>query len=633
MGVFYRANEHRQELELRPVDDDDLVPPDKGYLFGALQGDRTRLSRREEAVKRMRSADARIPQLALILEGQPAPKRRTDAVKALSAGARQVFKFGETPAQRRAIDQALNTPDIALIQGPPGTGKTTVIAALQVRLAEIEAEDPALGGRSLLTSYQHGAVNNAVERTTVFGLPPARIGGRRRSRAASDQADRWAVKACEKIQDTLDQRIEDRPRADYHRFRDRIALYASGNASGPEARALIEDFLALEAGVLPTTVWNSLLKLQSPPRCEKPELSLKEELTLERVHELPYDAASFQDGGPRKVRRALRQLRSLDPSLEPEQQALLERASKARPDDTFPELEALAALRTSLLARIMPASPNEPSDRSVQTKAFNAALAALYTRMLGAEGSIADALAEYADSLHSTPNEVIQTLRHYSAIYAATCQQSVGHSMGKAKDQPQLSFENVVVDEAARANPLDLLIPMSLGKRRIILVGDHRQLPHLLEPDVERELMQSVSDETAKALKTSLFERLFEDLRAREQRDGIRRVETLDQQFRMHPTLGQFVSDVFYEPHGEGFRSPRPASEFRHNIQAWTRAQPACAAWKNIPFAKGGDQRSGHSWQRQPEATWIAQHVRTLIDDDDARDLTIGVISFYRAQV
>lgn len=177
IGSVERVRWDRNELLLRPFDEDsDAVPASRGFLFGALQGDRKRLARREEAVMRLRSADARIPQLALILEDQPAPMRRADADKPLSAAAKKVFKFGETPAQRRALDKALNTPDIALIQGPPGTGKTTVIAALQVRLAELEAEQEAVSGRTLLSSYQHDAVDNAVDRTSVYGLPPARFG-------------------------------------------------------------------------------------------------------------------------------------------------------------------------------------------------------------------------------------------------------------------------------------------------------------------------------------------------------------------------------------------------------------------------------------------------------------------------
>ena len=38
-----------------------------------------------------------------------------------------------------------------------------------------------------------------------------------------------------------------------------------------------------------------------------------------------------------------------------------------------------------------------------------------------------------------------------------------------------IEFDTVVIDEAARANPLDLFVPMAMARRRIILVGDHRQ--------------------------------------------------------------------------------------------------------------------------------------------------------------
>jgi hypothetical protein len=87
-----------------------------------------------------------------------------------------------------------------------------------------------------------------------------------------------------------------------------------------------------------------------------------------------------------------------------------------------------------------------------------------------------------------------------------------------------ISFNTVVVDEAARANPLDLFIPMSMAERRVVLVGDHRQLPHLLEPAVEEAVAEAhdLSDEQRKAYEESLFQRLWRQLKEREKRDGFR---------------------------------------------------------------------------------------------------------------
>lgn len=100
----------------------------------------------------------------------------------------------------------------------------------------------------------------------------------------------------------------------------------------------------------------------------------------------------------------------------------------------------------------------------------------------------------------------------------------------------------------------------------------------------------------------------------------------------MHPVLGRFVSDAFYDRHGEGFRSPRPSTDFTHAIDGYQRAgQPACAAWVDVPRNRG-EERPGRYKSRPAEAAWIAREVRRLLVEE-AVNLTIGVITFYRAQV
>lgn len=70
---------------------------------------------------------------------------------------------------------ALETPDIALVIGPPGTGKTQVIAALTKRLAEIVGQTNSQH-QILITSFQHDAVENALDRSQVYDLPSVKIG-------------------------------------------------------------------------------------------------------------------------------------------------------------------------------------------------------------------------------------------------------------------------------------------------------------------------------------------------------------------------------------------------------------------------------------------------------------------------
>ena len=104
-------------------------------------------------------------------------------------------------------------------------------------------------------------------------------------------------------------------------------------------------------------------------------------------------------------------------------------------------------------------------------------------------------LEQLADSLAMDRNAAQAVVNEYSMVVGATCQQAAGRQMAGLKsvaglDSTDIEFDTVVIDEAARANPLDLFVPMSMAKRRIVLVGDDRQLPHMLEPDIEGQLQE-----------------------------------------------------------------------------------------------------------------------------------------------
>lgn len=93
--------------------------------------------------------------------------------------------------------------------------------------------------------------------------------------------------------------------------------------------------------------------------------------------------------------------------------------------------------------------------------------------------------------------------------------------------QENLTFPTVIVDEAGQTTEPGTLIPMRFGCRKLILVGDPRQLP------------PTVLSRTAKraGLNRSLFERLE---RAEHE------VVMLSIQYRMHPEIRSFPSKYFY---------------------------------------------------------------------------------------
>ena len=188
------------------------------------------------------------------------------------------------------------------------------------------------------------------------------------------------------------------------------------------------------------------------------------------------------------------------------------------------------------------------------------------------------------------------------------------------------------MDEAARVSPRDLMIPMAQGKR-IILVGDHRQLPHIIDEEVANQMEAGEAGQTESDwLKKSLFQYLFsERLKTLEENDGITRRVTLDKQFRTHPILGDFISRNFYERFDslEKFASGRPASDFTHHL---LNTDNKAAIWLNVPVNKGKHQRAGTSWTRPAEATAIVHQLQAWMNSDAGKNLTFGVISFYKAQ-
>jgi superfamily I DNA and/or RNA helicase len=95
----------------------------------------------------------------------------------------------------------------------------------------------------------------------------------------------------------------------------------------------------------------------------------------------------------------------------------------------------------------------------------------------------------------------------------------------------------------------------------------------------------------------------------------------------MHPILGQFVSDTFYKPHGEDFKSGPDTSKLGHSL---SRYDGALFAWVEVPLGKGAERR-GQSKSRKAEASWIAKETHRIMTERP--DYSVGVISFYSAQV
>jgi len=626
--------------ETRSVTLDAESVPTSGTLVLSLQGEVAQIRRRQSARRAILQGRSANPQLGLLIEekGEITSLRSPHKVAPLTAFVRdKVFRYAPpTVMQEKAIEVALNTPDIALIQGPPGTGKTTVIAAILERLnEEAAASGKSLSGRVLLTGFQHDAVENMIDRLSLNAIPVPKFGKRSGTAAVASSFERHLELWSKQIADQLRERNPQLADVEHEaEIRDRYIQYLQA----PSRRLglhLVGAIAKLDFAVLGEEL---------TPRAARLKVQLETEEGVGEAGSRYLDAArrirvrpeSFADDGPIRAEEALVDLERV---LRAAETAVLDKASlwdQARGLPPF--LDALAEAKRSLLLRLTePPVFRVEKPRDEVIGLANAALERIRRRGHSTTDRKSAALAEFLAELENNPRGMIDSVAEYSYAFAATVQQSVNKDMQRRKGlseatNHQLEYDYVIIDEAARVSPRDLMIPMAQGKR-IVLVGDHRQLPHIIDEDVARSMdAGEAGPDEADWLKQSMFEYLFaERLKTLEETDGIQRRVTLDRQFRMHPALGDLISRNFYErfDQAERFGSGLPATHFAHRLPG-TNDKPAI--WFDVPLSAGPSRRTGTSWIRQAEVDRIVTQLREWIESPEGSHLTYGVISFYKAQ-
>lgn len=630
----------RYERETKTLTLEAEQMPVTGKIIMSMVGEVAQIKRRLQARRNIWEGRSANPQLGLLIEdrGEVTSLRSPQVIKPLTAFVRnKVFKKPPTEKQERAIEVALNTPDIALIQGPPGTGKTTVIAAILERLNEIATKAGTKGpGQVLLSGFQHDAVENMIDRMSINGIPVPKFGKRSGADETSMTAfernlDEWCTKIAREIKEKNPQLAEleaERNVKDLHKQYLRTPTRKLG-------KALLDGIASVGTATLGEDVARRVAIMNRHLTVEEKSSQIRYLLAVQRIRTRP---ESFADDGPERAEEALVDLGDV---LDEQQSALLHKAATWSANRGAPSfLEELAQMKRGFLVRFTapPVFRVEKHNDEVLRLA-DEAIERIRQRGLTSKDKKAAALAEFLAELENNPRGMVEAISKFSYAFSATAQQSVNEEMRQrkglsgSKTEPRgLEYEYVIIDEAARVSPRDLMIPMAQGKK-IILVGDHRQLPHIIEEEVARRIEEGGDDvDEGEWLKKSMFEYLFsERLKALEERDGIQRRVTLDTQFRMHPHLGSFVSRSFYERFDadEKFGSGLPADAFSHHLPD-TNNKPAM--WIPVPARDGHEKREGTSWTRDAEVDAITRQLKAWIESPQGRDLTYGVISYYKAQ-
>ena len=599
-------------IQLRDPNGELEIPP-SGFVFVSVVGDLTQINRKRNAEIRFANGECEIKGLTEILkEVVPLDSRSRKHEVGVSAKMRAQFPGELTQRQISAIEMAVNTPDIVLIQGPPGTGKTQVIALIQQRIAELE-QNGRQDSLILLTSTQNDAVDQVAARTRIFGLPPKRDVGR----GDIDPIEVWR---------------KERLAASYALLDSDIAHNRVMNVSNIVSKIVTDHFYLdeqldaltqLETFVVDSETRQKLARGRREIELNQLKKSLRERIER-RIRALRTASVSYQDDGRDRLFDIQREIDGPDlPQKWREKFSNVIAGILLKEENSWMECQVLQEEMLDLFYDTVDLRPKRFTEdmrklaRGIKGEVEKNA----HQKKPGAIVSIGEALEMYVNDI-SGSNSVDAIVRKYSVVHAATCQRSAKWLEKNEGRGTTDGFQNVIVDEAARVSPSDLLIPLVQAKQRVILVGDHRQLPTIFDDHIAHGVSESA------LLKTSLFERLFFMLQRVGRETGIPRTITLNTQYRMHPRLGDFVSKEFYEPHGESIESGLPAENFSHQIEGF---EDRTSVWVDVPLESGAAQRSvTRSWYRETEAEEVARTASKIVFDNP--DISVGIITFYSAQ-
>ena len=217
-------------------------------------------------------------------------------------------------------------------------------------------------------------------------------------------------------------------------------------------------------------------------------------------------------------------------------------------------------------------------------------------------------------------------------------------------------FDVVIIDEVSKATPPELLIPMLRG-RKIVLVGDHRQLPPLFNEheksyeevakqqedngDIAVPLTMEDFEKYKDMVTASLFERYFQSAD-----ESIK--ETLKIQYRMHSDIMELIN-LFYDGElRDGNEDEYTEDTKAHYLNIYSNFGTEMITPERHAYWFDSSRLAGervfeyfrdqsHSAENIVEAETIIELLRKMelqySNMDIKEPVSVGVISFYFNQV
>lgn len=428
-----------------------------------------------------------------------------------------------------SLEKALSVDNIFLLQGPPGTGKTTFISELVYQI--LNGNDKYRGNpdaKILIASQSHVAVDHSLAKIKklIPDIKMIRIGILDKLAESSREytldifCREWTQKVIENCKSAL---------AKYKQeigidesLQEKNSIIIEIDSITQEIEALIDELKKVETELEKINILDSKWQFVNDKIATMKQIVSIKTAGVTEEH-LSQIIDEFTDS-----------LSRLNDKL-----ALVIDESIALSEQKIQLQEQYVAIDNELSVKrrevnewkeILGISSNEDY---AQVKA-DIQMALKENKKKYAQYSKIESLCKEWQKRVAQGDGLLQESIADSTLVGATCLGIASLSVAV-----ESKFDWVIVDEAGKATPSEILVPICLG-RKVVLVGDHKQLP----PVVDEALLKIQDKERMNIKREDLELSLFEYLE-RNLNDDCKSI--LDEQYRMNPVIGDLISKLFYE--------------------------------------------------------------------------------------
>ena len=529
------------------------------YVRANLKGDEVKLSWLDEAVKKLdeKRIDSKEPNKKPVnprlrdfifdsSKAEPTFKLEIDDedIPELSEykelESRQLLSLNQS--QKNAVLRALYANDLCLLQGPPGTGKTTVIAEL---IWQHILKDPTK--KLLLTSETNLAVDNALEKLMgsrnvnealspyLSIIKPLRFG---KSSKFEEDGKKYSV---ERIEKWLDDEYEEE------------LVYENEVASLDSAtEEALDDPEDGDVNNNAVQQWMSIIAQRAQAYAEQ-NPRYAELADTYRASLCSPDGITKRFFKEKYFKHANVIGSTCSSTGSPSFAADYARVYSSAIYDKFVEKEGYKQTISDIKGLIVAANN---VDSSFQDTALSIIKKIMRENNVKTEDELRELLDNPTDNVrHFLFNYDLRSLlRPKRSKKFQTILERLGFdSEDEFNQMKNIYFDTVIMDEASKATPPDLVLPLCFGRKSIV-IGDHRQLPPMLNEQDFKEALLSLNDEKATALAndidrqfvdTSQFARLILNPNVSK---SIKSVFT--EQYRMHPQINDAIKQFYKNDEG-----------------------------------------------------------------------------------